>query len=207
MGAPAAADAVPALAVRGRLPRAGKRAPLMLSLRSLPRRVRDAVRRHMRCGRWAWGFQTCTDCRAQTRRAESLRPFSRARALCGRNACLAPYGLGRPRPALRDRQPFTSTIDSGEGEVLDDMAKDCPDRATPGAGARRGTARFGQRAASVRKMHRRRSDRGGADSPPARGAPVGPTDWAPVLRMTRAGAAIVRPSPEVYFSARPAEAL
>ena len=43
----------------------------------------------------------------------SLRPFSRARALCGRSACLAPYGLGRPRPALRDRQPCLTIIDCG----------------------------------------------------------------------------------------------
>ena len=35
----AAADAAPALSVRGRLPRAGKRPPLILSLRSRPRRV------------------------------------------------------------------------------------------------------------------------------------------------------------------------
>ncbi len=77
----------------------------ILSLRSLPRRVRDAVRRQMRCGRCAWGCQHSTDRWARTRRAESLRPFSRAREHGGRSACLAPDVLGRPRPALRTGSP------------------------------------------------------------------------------------------------------
>ena len=97
----AAADAAPALSVRGRLPRAGKRPPLILSLRSRPRRVRDAVRRQMRCGRCAWGCPPSTDRWARTRRVESLRPFSRARVSGGRSAWLAPDVLGRPRPALQ----------------------------------------------------------------------------------------------------------
>ncbi len=65
----------------------------------------------VRCGRCAWGCQHCTDRRARTRREESLRPFSRARALCGRSACLAPYVLGRTRPALRNRQRSMATTD------------------------------------------------------------------------------------------------
>jgi len=79
----AAADAAPALSVRGRLPRAGKRAPLILSLRSGPRRVRDAARRQMCCARCAWGCQDGTDRWARTRRVESLCPFSRAREQTG----------------------------------------------------------------------------------------------------------------------------
>ncbi len=109
----AAADAAPALSVRGRLPRAGKRAPLIPSLRSRARRVRDALRRPMRCGRCASGCQHSTDRWARTRRGESLRPFSRARAQSGRSACLAPDVLGRPRPALRHRQPCPVIIDCG----------------------------------------------------------------------------------------------
>ena len=107
----AAADAAPALSVRGRLPRAGKRAPLIPSLRSRARRVRDALRRPMRCGRCAWGCQHRTDRWARTRRGESLRPFSRAGAHSGRSAWLAPDVLGRPRPALRHRQPCPVIID------------------------------------------------------------------------------------------------
>ena len=109
----ASADAVPALSGRGRLPRAGKRSPLILSLRSLPRRVAEAFSDICQAHRCAIAFQGVTDHTEGTRREESLRPFSRARAPCGRSACLAPYGLGRPRPALRDRQPCITIIDCG----------------------------------------------------------------------------------------------
>jgi len=50
------------------------------------------------------GCQGDTDHTPGTRRAESLRPFSPLHS-CGRSACLAPEGLGRPRPTLRNRQP------------------------------------------------------------------------------------------------------
>jgi hypothetical protein len=114
----ASADAVPALSGRGRLPRAGKRSPLILSLRPLPRRVADAFGDICQAHRCAIAFQGVTDHMEGTRREESLRPFSRARAPCGRSACLAPYGLDRTRPALRDRQPCTVAIDCITSTIL-----------------------------------------------------------------------------------------
>ena len=141
----AAADAAPALSVRGRLPRAGKWPPLILSLRSRPRRVRDAVRRQMRCGRCAWGGPRSTDRWARTRRVESLRPFSRARVSGGRRAWLAPDVLGRPRPALRDRQPGKVIIDCEPRSQTADRAAHVQRRAwlrpLTAVGARRRTAK------------------------------------------------------------------
>ena len=141
----AAADAAPALSVRGRLPRAGKWPPLILSLRSRPRRVRDAVRRQMRCGRCAWGGPRSTDRWALTRRVESLRPFSRARVSGGRRAWLAPDVLGRPRPALRDRQPGQVIIDCEPRSQTADRAAPVQRRTwlrpLTAVGARRRTAK------------------------------------------------------------------
>ena len=79
-------------------------------------------------GRFA--CQNATDHTEGTRRAESLRPFSRARAHCGRSACLAPYGLGRPRPTLRDRQPCTVAIDGITSTILSEGQ--CRTRAATG---------------------------------------------------------------------------
>ena len=141
----AAADEAPALSVRVRLPRAGKRAALIPSLRSRARRVRDALRRPMRGGRCAWGCPHSTDRWARTRRVESLRPFSRARAPSGRSAWLAPDVLGRPRPALRHRQPCQAIIDGGT--TISDSGQ-CRARAATGlasaADRRRSTPRHGE---------------------------------------------------------------
>ena len=91
------------------------------------------------------GYQDGTDRWARTRRVESLRPFSRARAPSGRSAWLAPDVLGRPRPALRHRQPCPVIIDCGT--TISDSGQ-CRARAATGlasaADRRRSTPTHGE---------------------------------------------------------------
>ena len=149
----AAADAAPALAVRGRLPRAGKRAPLIPSLRSCARRVRDALRRPMRCGRCAWGCQHRTDRWARTRRGESLRPFSRARAQSGQRLPRS----RRPRPA-KAGTASPAALPSDHRLRQDDLRqRTVPHRCSNGPG-------FGRRPPSEHAEARRSRNASGADS-------------------------------------------
>ena len=200
--------AAPALAVHGRLPRSGKPSRLILSLRSLPRRVRMRVGDRCQAHRCAGGGVgstriTETELAARNRRAGFPAPLGfadqedEARL---RSTWPAPDGRGRPAPARRGR---AAMCEHDVRPLTSGARCSCP-RGERVAAAEpcRTAARCGQRERQFEKCVAGAAGRGGAVSPLTPGSPVRPTDCAPACGLPPAAAGIVRHSPEMHFSAR-----